>query len=169
MSKDLNAVQEALAAVPEWDAFFKSPVIENAERLETLNELWGKIGASEVTRQFFAQLVESRQTRHVKEMIHNYQQILRSKKGELEATVVSARPLTAKDTEKLRAAIADQFGGSGRVILKQEIDPSLLAGFTLTVGNTYVDLSVKSQIEEIEGAYRTILNAHRENALQRTV
>ena len=171
VANDIKAVGEALN-MSEWASFFSSPVISNADRLDTLNELWGKIGASEVTRRFFTRLVEGKQTRHVKELVFGYQNILRAQKGEIEAAVVSAKPLSDQETARLREIIKEEFLGGrkdGNVALTQTVDEDLLAGLTLTVGSIYVDLSVKSQIEDIASEYTTILTATRENALQRKV
>ena len=170
VSRDLKSVGEALAAHPEWVSFFKSPVIGREARLETLNELWSKVGASEVTRKFFSQLVDNKQTAHVPELLEAYQQILRAKKGEVEATVVTAKPLTPKEVESVRAVIVSEFLGgatSANVLLTQQVDPALLGGLTLTVGSTYIDLSIKSRIDDIAQEYATVLSAARENAFQR--
>ena len=167
--KDVQAVEGALE-MAEWTAFFNSPVISNADRLETLNELWAKVGASDITRQFFSRVVEAKQTKFVKEMVAAYGDIVRAQKGEIEASVVTAQPLSEAETARLRDIIKDEFLAGhqdGNVVLTQEVDPDLLAGLTLTVGSTYVDLSVKSQIEDIASEYGTILTSNRENAMQR--
>ena len=165
VSKDVKNLAEALK-MPEWEGFFKSPVISAKDRTETLNELWASIGAAEVTRRFFGRLVEGKQTKYVKEMISAYTEILRAQKGEIEASVATAKPLSANETKQLKSIIAEEFR-SENVVLTQVVDESLLAGLTLTVGSTYVDLSVRSQIDDISAEYSTMLNASRENAMQR--
>ena len=178
--------------MPDWVAFFKSPVISKEARSETLNELFTKMGASEITRQFFARLIEGKQTKFVPEMLGAYQNIQRSKRGEIEATVVTAKALSPKEVQRLRQLIIDEFLGgatTANVILTQTVDSSLLGGLTLTVGSTYIDLrykfvffflgfvcdlisvdfSIKSQIDDIAQEYSTIITASRENALQRRV
>ncbi len=171
VAKDLKILGDVLAT-PEWQVFFSSPVIAKEARLATLNEMWSKIGASEVVRQFFARLVESKQTKHVKEMLAAYQHILRLKRSEVEATVVSAAPFSAREVEKVRAVIVDEFlegNDKATIVLKQEVDPSLLFGYTLTVGSAYIDRSVKSRLDQIKESYASIMAANEENALRRNV
>jgi F-type H+-transporting ATPase subunit delta len=171
VAKDIDALAGALTH-EEWSTFFKSPIITNADRLQTLNEMWAKIGASDITRQFFTRIVEGKNTQYVKEMVAAYQQILRSQKGEIEASVVTSSSLTDVETSRLKEIIVEEFLGGrkdGNVVLTQEVDEQLLGGLTLTVGSTYVDLSIKSQIEEISVEYGAVLTANRENTLQRKV
>lgn len=171
VAKDLAKVKEALQFA-EWQQFFVSPIITPAERHATLKELFDKIGASEITRQFFARLVESKATKYVASMIDVHAQIVRSQKNEVSATIVTARPMTASETTKLRAAIAAHFVDSGpstKVLLEQRVDPSILGGLQLTVGSTYVDFSLKAQVDEIEAEFAAHNSAKFESLLLRQV
>ena len=171
VAKDLKHVADAMQMV-EWRTFFSSPVISKEERTETLNELWGKIGASEIVRQFFARLVDSKQTKHVKDMVAAYQEILRVKRGEVEAKVVTAQPMTQREEGRLREIIVNQFlngAKTANVLLTKEVDQSIMGGFTLTVGNTYIDMSTRSRFEEIKESHMNLLNAAHENMLRRVV
>jgi F-type H+-transporting ATPase subunit delta len=171
VARDLKHVQDAMQAVGEWKTFFTSPVISKQDRNETLNELWNGIGASEIVRQFFAQLVETKQTKYVKEMLAAYQEILRVKRGEVEATVVTAVPITEREEGKVREMIVDEFlnGKEAKVILTKVVDASIMGGFTLTVGSTYLDKSVRTRFEEIKETQRNLLNAAAESLLRRSI
>jgi F-type H+-transporting ATPase subunit delta len=171
VARDLKHVSDAMQAVGEWKTFFTSPVISKEDRNETLNELWNGIGASEIVRQFFARLVETKRTKYVKEMLAAYQEIVRAKRGEVEATVVSAVPLSQRQEGELRDMIVDEFlnGKEANVILTKVVDASIMGGFTLTVGSTYLDKSVRTRFEEIKETQRNLLNAAAESLMRRSV
>ena len=70
----------------------------------------------------------------------------------------------------MKKIISEDFiGGSTSVILTQQVDPNVLGGLALTVGTQYVDLTVKSQLDEIFEAYNNAINAEHEKLMQRIV
>jgi F-type H+-transporting ATPase subunit delta len=188
VAKDLKAVAGALA-MPEWLTFFKSPIIAREARLDTLNEFFTKLGASEITRRFFSQLVDSKLTKHVPAMVTAYQEIVRSHRSEVEATVVTAKPLTPYERQTLIDDIADEYLEIGKkLILTEEVDESLLGGYTLMLGTRYFDYrfyptisdvfvgfllntlcvdSVKSRMDEIIEQYRALVQGAHEKEMQR--
>lgn len=170
MAADIAKLREVLQ-YPEWQTFFLSPVISNEDRESTLNELWAKIGASEITRLLFQRIVEGKNTKLVPQMVEVYDQLLRARRNEVSATVTTAQPMTASETKELQRVIAEYFadGGSAKVVLEQRVEPDILGGLKLMVGSTYVDFSVKTQIDDIEEAFLQSVNAKFERLMMRSV
>ena len=48
-----------------------------------------------------------------------------------------------------------QTGGSGKVTVETKLDPSLIAGMTITFGDKYIDMSVASQVFSTRTRTRT--------------
>lgn len=46
-------------------------------------------------------------------------------------------------------ALAWQTGGAGKVTVETKLDPSLIAGMTITFGDKYIDMSVASQMKRL--------------------
>lgn len=46
-------------------------------------------------------------------------------------------------------ALASQTGGTGKVTVETKLDPSLIAGMTVTFGDKYIDMSVASQMKRL--------------------
>ena len=46
-------------------------------------------------------------------------------------------------------ALAGQTGGAGKVTVETKLDPSLIAGMTITFGDKYIDMSVASQMKRL--------------------
>jgi len=134
-----------------------SEIAEKAERnAEFLrNELDQKI--EERTKEKICPLVQKAVPQKVLKSIHEHL-VDESDKGELdlkhlkvpekvkEAEVVSAFPLTDKRQEDLRKKLKKKTGTD--IKLKVETDPSLLAGFTITIGSVVVDASLKYKIQK---------------------
>jgi F0F1-type ATP synthase delta subunit len=85
--------------------------------------------------------------------------------------VVSAVPLSQRQEGEVRDMIVDEFlnGKEANVILTKVVDASIMGGFTLTVGSTYLDKSVRTRFEEIKETQRNLLNAAAESLMRRFV
>jgi F-type H+-transporting ATPase subunit delta len=64
------------------------------------------------------------------------------------AEVRSAVPLTDDQQDRLRAALANATGK--QVNLKVVVDPSVIGGLVATVGDTVIDGSVRSRVDQLK-------------------
>ena len=63
-------------------------------------------------------------------------------------TVAAAAPFTEAQLARLRRIVTARFGGD--VTLNVAIDPSLVGGFRLLTGDTAVDSSISTQVEDLK-------------------
>ena len=76
-----------------------------------------------------------------------YRRLLNRERGVVEARVTSAIPLEASEVEALRERIAGTAGGT--VDLTTAVDPALIGGLTVRVGDTLIDASVRGRLERL--------------------
>ena len=72
------------------------------------------------------------------------------KLGIQKAEVYSARKLSKEDLQRIADAIGKKQ--NKKIILRNSVDPSLIAGIKVKVGNTVTDITMKSQIENLRQA-----------------
>ena len=63
------------------------------------------------------------------------------------AEVTSALPLTSDEQETVKRDVLARMGGTGTVVFR--VDPSILGGLVIRVGDRVVDGSVAGQLEEL--------------------
>jgi F-type H+-transporting ATPase subunit delta len=68
-------------------------------------------------------------------------------KNIVRATITSAVPLNEENRRKIESTVAHVT--KGEVILLEKVDPKLIAGFVLKVGDKQVDTSVFSQLQKL--------------------
>lgn len=165
---DLTAIRDALKYA-EWKDFWSSPIIKKEDREGTLKEMFDKIGASEITRQFFSRVVDNKATKLVPEIIAIHASLLSSQKNEITAEVVSAHELKESEKQTIIDTLAtyEAEGPGAKVQINLKVDPSLLGGFVMTVGSTYVDMSLKSQIDAMRSAFLAHVTSKADAALLR--
>jgi F-type H+-transporting ATPase subunit O len=74
---------------------------------------------------------------------------MKAKRGEVEATIISADALTKAQITQIETAMKSQVGGDKKVILSAKVDPSILGGLQIQIGDQFMDLSVGSKIDSI--------------------
>jgi F-type H+-transporting ATPase subunit delta len=65
-----------------------------------------------------------------------------------QATVVSATPLSDANKAKMLAEVKASVGGE--VVLDAKVDPELIGGFVLTVGDRQVDTSIANNLKKLK-------------------
>ena len=76
-----------------------------------------------------------------------YGRLLNQERGVVEAVATSAAPLDGKETEALSRKVAQMTGRT--VDLRVEVDPALIGGLTVRVGDTLYDASVRGRLERL--------------------
>jgi F-type H+-transporting ATPase subunit delta len=94
-------------------------------------------------------LVERRRVSLVAAIASEYQRLLPRSRGVVSALVTSAAPLTHDETDAVLARI-EAMTGAG-VSLRTEIDPALIGGLTVRVGDRLLDASVRGRLQRLRG------------------
>ncbi len=143
---EFEEVAGALATNPELADFFSSPLVDSTERGASLEKIFrGK--ASDL-------LVDSLQVINRKgrlEMLATIVIALRQERqalrGEIEVEVATAVPLSDALRARLQTAV-DQFSGK-KSQLVEVVDPELLGGMVLRLGDQKIDSSVARELEKM--------------------
>ncbi|MDQ3492716.1 MAG: ATP synthase F1 subunit delta [Chloroflexota bacterium] len=76
-----------------------------------------------------------------------FQRLHRRREGITEATIVSAATLGPTEEEALRARLTEMTGG--RVVMDFSVDPAILGGVIVRLGDRLIDGSVRGRLERL--------------------
>ena len=79
--------------------------------------------------------------------------LLNAHRGIVVATVTSAVPLTTDETAEIRTRVEAMAGST--VDLRTEVDPALLGGLTVQVGDRLLDASIRGRLERLRDQLHT--------------
>jgi F-type H+-transporting ATPase subunit delta len=79
-----------------------------------------------------------------------FDELKRSHEGVLEATVISALPVTDEQVKPLLAALETKFGR--KVTAQVEVDPELIGGARIVVGDKVIDATVRGRLDAMAAA-----------------
>lgn len=83
--------------------------------------------------------------------VRRFQEMLRNPEGRIEVEVTSAAPLSQAHVGRVRRMLR-QIGG-GKPLLKLTVDPKVLGGLVIRVGDRVYDASVGGKLDSLAGRY----------------
>ena len=102
--------------------------------------------ASKETVAIARQLVEQPRGRSIRESLRAAARIVAAQYGETIATVYAATPLPDAQTERLRSVLSATYGD---LRINQVVDPSIIGGLRVQIGDDVIDGSIASRLAEL--------------------
>jgi F-type H+-transporting ATPase subunit delta len=121
-------------------------MVPAAMRQAVVEDLLGQ--ATPTTVQLVSMVVGSGRGRDLPAIIDSLVQRASASKNLEVAEVRSAVPLTDDQQDRLKAALTNATGK--QVNLKVVVDPSVLGGIVATVGDTVIDGSVRTRVDQLK-------------------
>ncbi len=143
--RDLRAVAE-LAGDSRLARAVDSPAAPFDERRRVVEQVLGNRVSREVVN--LALLLSSRERfATLPSVAHAFDALVRQSRGIVAATVISSAPLSDDELAAVRRRV-EQLAGEN-VELSTQIDPSLIGGLVVRIGDRQIDASVRGRLERL--------------------
>jgi F-type H+-transporting ATPase subunit delta len=151
VAAEVEALRDLLAATPRLLDFLRSPRIRLDEKRAVLRRTLGEQLSPETVR-FLELVVERRRQELLGEILQAFSGLVRRLRNQEVVRVTSAVPLD----DRLRVRLVDAFArATGREILLEEaLDPELLGGVVVQVGDRRLDGSLRTRLENLRERMR---------------
>ena len=136
---------DALAESRELAVFFFSPYFSTEEKKQGLDKALD--GAEDIVRNFLAVLIENHRMPALFRIRREYDRLWREVNQLLPVQITSAVELDEAVTSRIGEEIGRQTGR--KVQLSSTVDPDVLGGIVLRVGNSILDASIRSRLERL--------------------
>lgn len=145
MREQLGQFADALEQNRELRLFFFSPYFSTAEKQQALDGLLE--GAEEAFVGFLKLLIENHRMPVIFRVRREYERLWAEANKVLPVQVTSAIELDEATTESIGASIGQST--SRKVTLSTRVDPDILGGIVVRVGNSILDASIRSRLEQL--------------------
>jgi F-type H+-transporting ATPase subunit delta len=145
--KQLADFGVAYAESAELRNFLSSPAVAREAKHAVIEKILARTGGSKIIRNFLYVIVDHRRTAIVPEMVARFQEVIRQRQGIAEAEVRSAVELNAAQKTELAQSLARLTGK--KVETKYSLDPALLGGAVVRIGDTVYDGSLRHRLDEM--------------------
>ena len=107
-------------------------------------------------KNFLKILVEKGRISSLKSIELTFKELLNDKHNIIEGTVISAIALTEKQVKELEEKLSKKYNKN--VTLENEVDQSILGGVLVRLGNTQIDGSVKTRLNNIKDQLTQVIS-----------
>lgn len=152
---ELLAFQALLAKNAKIAAFLTNPVTAREAKVSAIDKLFGGPKAPTfVTKNLFTVMAANARLGDVDKVVEAYVAQMKAKRKEVSVDITSAEPLTKAQETKIAESLKGMLGG-GSASISTTVDPSILGGLTVKIGDKFLDLSVKSKVDAVSRALAT--------------
>jgi F-type H+-transporting ATPase subunit delta len=129
--------------------FLASPAVTSEAKHRVISKLLARVGGSKIVQNFLFVVADHQRTHVLPEMIGAFQEVIRQRQGITEAQISSAVELNATQKAEMEFTLERLTGK--RVEAKFSLEPELLGGAVVRVGDTVYDGSLRSRLNELRG------------------
>jgi F-type H+-transporting ATPase subunit delta len=148
VERSLDKFQGLLRDSADLRRFVLSPMFSSAEQQQGLSAILKSAGIAGLPRDFLLVLAKNRRLFAVENVIKAYKSLCAKERGEIEAEVMSAVPLTKAQVQDLTDTLRQKLGKTPK--LTETVDPKLLGGLIIRVGSQMIDTSLRTKLKNLE-------------------
>jgi F-type H+-transporting ATPase subunit delta len=145
LREQLAQFADALDQNRELAVFFFSPYFSTKEKQDGLERLLD--GAEETFLNFLKLLIENHRMPVIFRTRQQFERLWERENQLLPVDITSAIALDRETTESLGRTIGERAGR--KVRLAAHVDPDILGGIVLRVGNSILDASIRNRLEQL--------------------
>jgi len=145
--EDVKALRPVLAPGTPVSRLLESPQTLLSDKRKAVQSTL-ETRAIKVVALFVDLLLRKRRLREFDTIVTEFEALVERQQGIQRAHVVSAVPLTPAETERLHVEL--EATTRAKIRLTSDVDPELLGGAFVRIGDRVIDRSVKTLLESIE-------------------
>jgi len=150
VNTDMKLIVSTVEDNNDLQIVLNSPVIKTEAKKSTLIAVFDK-KIDDTSLGLINLLIENKRLPLLPEVAKQYTILYDTHKGSQEAEVITAIPLTADLEEKVLAKVKEITGK--KVNLKNSIDPTIIGGFILRVGDKQFDASISGKMNNLRRTF----------------
>tara|TARA_B110000091_G_scaffold74558_1_gene82166 strand:+ start:47 stop:604 length:558 start_codon:yes stop_codon:yes gene_type:complete len=147
VNDDMLFIVNTISENDEFEVMLRSPVVKISDKIKVLNALFSS-KVNNITLGLFHLLQDNKRIAMLHSIAKQYAIIYDFDKRMQVAKVTTAVPLTKEIEAKILAKIVDLTGDNAN--LENEINPAILGGFILRVGDMQYDASISNYLNELK-------------------
>nr|AOR07091.1 mitochondrial ATP synthase subunit OSCP-like precursor [Enchytraeus albidus] len=147
VEKDIKDIQVLLKSDKKFAEFIVNPVVKRNVKREAVVAAFKKKNYSSVTVNLFGAMADNGRLNKINSVFGTFEKLMSAHRGEVLCTVTTAKPLDQTYLKELKTTL-EGFLKKGEVLqLETKVDPSLIGGMVVNIGDKYVDMSTASKIK----------------------
>ena len=147
---ELKQIIALAHADKKFKQFMEGPTMARKKKLAGLEEFCKGGKFTETTSNFVKVVGENGRLNELEKIAECFEELCMASRGEVKAVVTTAEPLDAQTLAEVTDALKGHVPANAKVIVSTKVDPRIVGGMTVGIGEKYLDLSLLSRIQKIE-------------------
>lgn len=149
---ELQGINQAVAAAPDLTLVLSHPSVGQEEKRKIVIGLFGG-KVDDLTLRLLELLLEKRRFNILPQIESEYRKLLHERENIVSASLVCAEKLSDSAVANIKARLVEHLGK--KLELDVKVDPSLIGGVVLRMGDQVIDGSIRGKLKTLE---RTLLS-----------
>ncbi|SPN98544.1 probable ATP synthase subunit 5, mitochondrial [Cephalotrichum gorgonifer] len=152
-AKAISTLSAIFARDPKLQTVLSAPTLSAEDKSAVVAELAKQAGSTsnETVRNFLSALAENNRLGLLGSVCQKFDVLMAAARGQIEMVVTSAQPLDNKTLTRLETAVSkSEYVGAGKKLkVTNEVNPDIVGGLVVEIGDRTIDLSVSSRINKM--------------------
>lgn len=144
---ELSAINKVTREVPDLELILGHPGIQSEKKRELIVSLFGKL-LNDLTMRLLELMLDKRRLNLLPQVENQFREALNARKNIVSANLVCADKLSDSAVADIKARLTEHLGK--KLELEVQVDPSLIGGLVLKLGDQVIDGSLKGKLRSIE-------------------
>jgi F-type H+-transporting ATPase subunit delta len=146
VNDDMKSIITAVNSSADLKDFLASPIITSEVKMDVLSEVFGSV--EQDTKSLFRLLQENKRFEILEAIATQFNVQFDDMNGVEVANVTTAFPITADLEAKILAKATSM--SNKKITIQNTIDPSIIGGFILRIGDKQYNASVSNRLQELK-------------------
>ncbi|OEF99886.1 ATP synthase F1 subunit delta [Vulcanibacillus modesticaldus] len=147
VEQDLQLIVKISRETEDFMTFLRNPQISGNVKKDIIDSAF-KNNISEIAQNLFYQLIDRNRVEVLEEILYHYVKLANEVRGIVDVVAITATPLDDATTEKIAKSFSDKMGK--KVRLKNSVDPTILGGMVIRIGDRIYDGSINTKLQVIK-------------------
>ncbi len=144
---ELGQVIKTIQEIEGLNEYLAHPLVPTKEKIEIAKQLFAK-SVSLITLNFIMLVLDKKRQTYLELIFHEYEEMADESRNIKKAELISAQPVSEADVSALAETLSLSTGKT--IQLKLTIDPVLLGGVKIRMGDKIIDASVAKKLEMLK-------------------
>jgi F-type H+-transporting ATPase subunit O len=149
VESDLKQFGQVLENSPALKAFSVDPGVPRNQKAKMFVDSLTAMNACATTKNAFSVLCEGGRMKELPKVMGMYGELMAAAKGEVTAVVNSAQEMDDAAKEQVDKILKSVLGPTTKVNIEAKCNPGLIRGFTVEVGDKFLDYSLATQLKKL--------------------
>ncbi|MFN3135651.1 MAG: ATP synthase F1 subunit delta [Candidatus Kryptonium sp.] len=146
ITQDVQLIDSMIRSSRDLQLFLKSPIIKEDKKREIIQEIFVDSRVDPIILKFILLLVEKKREDLLHDIVKVYQELYDEKVGAVTAEIVTVVELNSTEKNDVEKKVLE-LTRAKKVKAIYKVDPSIIGGIIIRIGDTVYDASIKRRIQ----------------------